>query len=145
MGEDQAHEQNNKKIKMDGGAIGILENETALLEWAVSGPQIAKILDMDVCEEHITIDEDTFQYHHEDTDIFEKRFRRERDAVVNAFNSFGNPFKEKESGLINIVTLHILDDTAAQSVHEAREIGLQKCSDILEERIINQATSLYDH
>ena len=67
MGEDQAHEQNKKKIRIDGGAIGILENETALLEWAVSGPQIAKILDMDVCEVHITIDEDTFQYHHEDT------------------------------------------------------------------------------
>ena len=113
MGEDQAHEQNNKKIKIDGGAIGILENETALLEWAVSGPQIAKILDMDVCEDHIKIDEDTFQYHHEDTGIFEKTFRRERDAVVNAFNSFGNHFKEKESGLINIVIRHILDETAA--------------------------------
>ena len=30
-----------------------MENETALLEWAVSGPQIAKILDMDACEERI--------------------------------------------------------------------------------------------
>ena len=84
-----------------------------LLEWAVSGPLIAKILDMDVCEDHITIDEDTFQYCHEDTDISKKTFHRECDAVVNMFNSFGNPFKEKESGLINIATLHILDDTAA--------------------------------
>ena len=31
IAEDQAHEQNNKAIKVDGGAIGILENETALL------------------------------------------------------------------------------------------------------------------
>ena len=53
MGEDQAHEQNKKKIKIDGGAIGILENETALLEWAVSEPQIVKILDMDTCEERV--------------------------------------------------------------------------------------------
>ena len=37
---------------------------------------------------------------------------------------------------INIVTRHILYDTAAQSVHKAREIGLQKCSAFLE-RIIN--------
>ena len=32
MGADQAHEQNNQVIKADGGAIGILDNENALLE-----------------------------------------------------------------------------------------------------------------
>ena len=32
MGIDQAHEQNNKCVKIDGGAIGILDNERALLE-----------------------------------------------------------------------------------------------------------------
>ena len=30
MGTDQAHEQNNKFIKADGGATGILDNESAL-------------------------------------------------------------------------------------------------------------------
>ena len=35
---DQAHEQNNKLVKIDGGAIGILENQNALLKWAVAGP-----------------------------------------------------------------------------------------------------------
>ena len=29
---DQAHEQNNKPVKVDGGAIGILENEATLLK-----------------------------------------------------------------------------------------------------------------
>ena len=37
MGANQAHEQNNKVIKADGGAIGIFDDESALLEWAISG------------------------------------------------------------------------------------------------------------
>ena len=38
MGIDQAHKQNNKIVKVDGGAIGILDDEAALLKWAVAGP-----------------------------------------------------------------------------------------------------------
>ena len=32
MGIDQAHEQNNRVVKVDGGAIDIMDNESALLE-----------------------------------------------------------------------------------------------------------------
>ena len=63
IGADHAHEQNNKCVKIDGGAIGILENEEALLEWAVSGPII---LDM-LAEVYDTAEEnDEYRYHHED-------------------------------------------------------------------------------
>ena len=44
MGANQAHEQNNKVVKADGGAISIFDSESALLEWAISGPQIFEIL-----------------------------------------------------------------------------------------------------
>ena len=35
---DQAHEQNNKVVKGDGGAVGLLQNPNALLHWMVAGP-----------------------------------------------------------------------------------------------------------
>ena len=38
MGIDQAHEQKNRSVKVDGGAIGIMDNESSLLEWELSGP-----------------------------------------------------------------------------------------------------------
>ena len=44
MATDQAHEQNNKLVKIDGGAVGILDNEAALLKWAVASPIISEIL-----------------------------------------------------------------------------------------------------
>ena len=32
---DQAYEQNNRVVKVDDGAIGIMDNERALLEWVL--------------------------------------------------------------------------------------------------------------
>ena len=42
---DQAHKQNNKLVNIDGGAIGILENEATLLKRAVAGPMISDMLE----------------------------------------------------------------------------------------------------
>ena len=41
---DQAHEQNKKMLKADGGVIGIFDNPTALLKWAICRPVISEIL-----------------------------------------------------------------------------------------------------
>ena len=41
---DHAHEQNNKLIKGDGGAVGLTENASHLLRWMVSGPETARLV-----------------------------------------------------------------------------------------------------
>ena len=41
---DHAHEQNNKCVKGDGGAIGLTENSSELLRWMIAGPEIARII-----------------------------------------------------------------------------------------------------
>ena len=41
---DHAHEQNNKCVKGDGGAIGLTENSSELLPWMIAGPEIARII-----------------------------------------------------------------------------------------------------
>ena len=52
---DQAHEQNNKLIKIDGGAIGIFENESALLKWTVAGLMVSDMLkNADIVNGNIT-------------------------------------------------------------------------------------------
>ena len=79
MSIDQAHEQNNKLVKIDGGAIGILENDIALLDWAISGPQISQMLQIfsnsDTNKASVVLNE--FNLHHEDTDACEKNFRKD--------------------------------------------------------------------
>ena len=102
MGMDQAHERNNKIIKTDGGVIGIIDNEQALLEWAVAGPQI-----VDMLQDVYAFDEENdegFRHHREDTDAFESKSREDRDKLFNAFLEFGNPFEEEGSYLIHLTT-----------------------------------------
>ena len=41
---DHAHEQNNKLIKGNGGAVGLAENGSQLLRWIVSGPEVARVV-----------------------------------------------------------------------------------------------------
>ena len=105
MAIDQAHDQNNKLVKIDGGAIGILEN-TALLNWAISGPQIPQMLQMfsnsDTNKASGVLNE--FNLHHEDTDTFEKNIQKDLQALTKTFKSLGNPFLEEESGLVDIAT-----------------------------------------
>ena len=77
MGVDQAHEQNNKVVKVDGGAIGILENETDSLKSAAAGPIITDLLnqaDQDLPNSQIS------PKHHKDTYLYEKNFRKDRNS-----------------------------------------------------------------
>lgn len=42
---DQAHEQNNARVKGDGGAVNLTQNPTALQRWMVSGPEMAHLIE----------------------------------------------------------------------------------------------------
>ena len=44
MGIDQAHEQNNELVKIDGGATDLLNDNTSLLKRKVRGPEITEMV-----------------------------------------------------------------------------------------------------
>ena len=115
MGIDQAHEQNDKILKTDGGVIGILDNPTALFKWAICGPVISEILKE---EEGRNLPE----LHHEDTSSFEKDFRKYRDSLIASIE-YGNSFEEEEQNLVHITWRHVLDDVTTKLVKEAKRIG----------------------
>ena len=143
MGTDQAHEQNNKVIKADGGAIGILDNESVLLLWVTSGPQISGMLSE--LSNNSDDDENNFQYHHEDTDAFELKFQSNRENVLAAFQEFSNPFNECESNLMNIVSKVVLGENASESARNSKLIGLPQSSTFTQEQMISRTKSLYDN
>ena len=77
MGEDQAHEQNNKCIKIDGGAIGLFDNANALAEWAMTGSYIAEI----VHNSRRSNQKDEYSIDNHHTYSFETQFRQDRDKI----------------------------------------------------------------
>ena len=72
IGIDQAHEQNNKLVKIHGGAIGIFDNQNALLRWSVSTSVIAGMCNEDK-------EDDLSVKHHENNTSFENRYRKDVD------------------------------------------------------------------
>ena len=115
IGIDQAHEQNNKILKTDGGIIGILDNPNALLKWAISGPVISEILSNE--KEEKEKDCIFAELHHEYTKSHEKAFQRDRKGFITSMLEYGNPF-ETEKNLVHLTSRHVLDETASKSVSE---------------------------
>ena len=44
MAMDQSHEQLNKSIKGEGGAVGLTEDPAALRRWMIAGPELSRIV-----------------------------------------------------------------------------------------------------
>ena len=142
---DQAHEQNNKLVKIDGGAVGILDSPRALLKWAVVTPEISSILEKfdnqmitSLHEEH----EDA-QLHHEDTKPFEEMFRKDVNQLYEELKSRGNPFLANGDELENIDNRCIMTIAGSESVRNAFTIGKQAYEKFCEDRLILGTISIY--
>ena len=135
------HEQNNKVIKVDDGAISILENETALLKWAVAGPIVSDLNQAD----YDLPNPQKPPKDHEDTDLHEKNFRKDRNSFLEAMMEYGNPFPEEEPMLVQIVSKHAVDENATSSAKRAREIDLNQFDSFINDRLRNGTATLYDN
>ena len=135
MGTDQAHEQINKSVKVNGGAIGILDNENALLEWSTASPVIAEILE-NFNDRYERVKQTPIK-HHEETKNFEETFVKDRTKTFAAFGKFCNPFDEPGEDLLNIYTRRVFSEESATSVRSAEEIGKKQSSLFIKERNVS--------
>ena len=106
---DQAHEMNNKVIKGHGGIIGLTENKGTLEHWLVCAPEInLHLLQFEKCYRYSSIEnEDSSQFHHEQTTAFQKKFIKDAKALSGTINELGSPFKETSQDLISLGTKDI--------------------------------------
>ena len=128
ISEDQAHEKNNKLVKIDGGAIGILDNHVSMMKRMVAGPEISRLLRLFEVEDDAP--------HHEDTESNEKRFRMHVSPCKSAFDEAGNPFEEEDI-LVHVVSRQIMNDTAATSVKAAYDTGKKQYDNFVYKRLVS--------
>ena len=138
---DHAHKQNNKIIKRDGGAVGLFDNEDALMEWATCGPIKAAML-RDLFDDDLDEDEN-FCHHHENSDSFEKRFHSDRMKLIDAFRKEGNPFEEQP--LINLFAKTVVPPDSMESTRTACVIGERQSMQLVDGHLIRKSVSLYDN
>ena len=85
---DQAHEQNNKHIKDQGGIIGLTTNESALNRW------IEMIQQFKEASKPTSEDGANEMKHHEEGEAFQEQFKLDVERLLVTMREYGNPFSE---------------------------------------------------
>ena len=82
---DHCHEQLNKSVKGDGGAVGLTEDEGKFLRWMVCGPEFARVVfDFENASVLQKSDPDKF-LHHDQTEGFPNIFIKHEKNLMNEF------------------------------------------------------------
>ena len=111
MAIDQAHEQENEKVKGEGGAVGITGDPAALLRWMVAGPEMARVVHEFMAHQEgiLNVKE---HLHHDQSPSIQRAFYLDLSQTQNVCGTWemhaghgkcmrdmGNPFKEETGEL----------------------------------------------
>ena len=121
---DQAHEQNNEKVKGLGGAIGLTENPIAFRKWMVSGPEQARL--MSEYEEECFAKFEEEYFHHEEGLSAQKRFKDHVSNLHDVFCDMGNPFCDSGNELLVLDTRNVMDDSVITTVRTITTLGTEQ-------------------
>ena len=141
MALDQSHEQTNKEVKGDGGAVGLTENPAALHKWILVGPEMARL----VTEMEASMEEKKSSFkHHEEAPGVQASFAKNVKDLVKKFEDFGNPFQEQSKELLTIDTKDVMDRKVVASICTAQELGNKQYQKYISERIASDNLPITD-
>ena len=143
---DQAHEQNNKCVKEDGGAVGLTESPSQLLRWMVSGPELARIIgEFETSVENIVGSEIKLPAlkHHEQARSRQIAFNREVQSLTSTIEGMGNPFTETSGDMLVLDTRQIVDGVK-ETVNCVEDVGEKQFNDFVSERLILRVKPIMD-
>ena len=143
---DHAHEQNNKSVKGDGGAIGPTENSAKLLRWMVSGPELSRMInEFETSQNFVSVAEDNAEKkHHEDSPAVQCNFIKDVRSVCAELESKGNPFLEDSKDILNVDTKEIMGNDLVNTVKNVKAIGEQQYQELVENPLEKRTVSLFE-
>lgn len=103
---DQAHEQENAKVKGNGGAVGLTENPTALGGWLIAGPEQARLITQ--FEREYLPEDPEIEYQHHEGLYSQGRYLH----PVKSLHTQLNPFEDQCPELLviqgNVLKMNVL-------------------------------------
>ena len=90
--------------------MGLTENSAQLLRWMVSGPEIARLItEFESIQDAIRTNQSKGPdvHHHEQMKSVQDRFQTQVRALIQSFETLGNPFKEDSDDLLVLDTKEI--------------------------------------
>lgn len=133
ISKDHAHEPSNALIKGDGDAVGLTENEAALIRWTACGPEITCLISE--FESSLNTTPCHFK-HHEPTDTVQNQFKLDVDKMINVLAN-ENVFTEANVSDLIVLCLNRLADTLVLIiVQSADELSITQFRTFFKERLI---------
>ena len=120
---DQAHEQENAKVKGKGGVVGLTENPTALKRWMIAGPEFARLNTEFESLFFPEMDPDVNFRHHEEGLALQQSFKKQITSLIHVIEDFGNPFMESGLEVVVLNTRDCVSYEAASSVRQVEVLG----------------------
>ena len=138
---DQVHEQNKSVVKVDGDAIDLTEDPSALRRWMVAGPEVNKQVEdfSSVCG----ISPNKKSKHHEEAHATQKDFLQKVKRPQAILAEMGNPFEEESSELHALDTHDVVDTQVAENMARLSDTGKKKYSNFMNS-LNNREKSTFD-
>jgi hypothetical protein len=126
---DQAHEQNKSVVIVNGDAIDVTEDPSALRRWVVAGPEVSKLVEefSSVCG----ISPNKKSKHHEEAHATQKDFLQKVKRPQAILAEMGNPFEEESSELYALYTKDVIDTQVAEYMARLPDTGKKKYSNFM--------------
>ena len=126
---DQAHEQNNKVLKGDGGAIGLTGDYAKLLRWMISRPEVSRVItDFEASQELLKRKQSKGPdiLHHEETKAMQMAFHKQVKALHATITGMGNLFKEASQDLLVLNSRNIIGPSVVATVRSIQKLGQEQ-------------------
>ena len=133
LGADEALEHQNRKLKVQGGLVGITLNDNARDRFFLANPELTKI--GSEMEKMLGMSTSERKIHHE----ISMKVQQRQDSCVSklkeAFQTSTNPFQWKGQELVNIVTQRVFPMEVQISLDGITETGQQQLDTFLQQRV----------
>ncbi|KAK3910021.1 Microtubule-associated protein VP7 [Frankliniella fusca] len=135
---DQCHEQQNARLKGDGGMIGLI----ALKKWMLATPELVKLNSS--FEENLDRKRSSNHKHHRSTASAKQTFLKDVSAMESVIHKMSNPFLDEGKDLFNISSHKVCAPEVGTFVTEVEEIGVAQYAKFCEERLQSNAVGVHD-
>ncbi|KAK3922266.1 Phosphoglycerate kinase [Frankliniella fusca] len=139
---DQCHEQQNARLKGDGGMIGLTENPAALRKWMLATPELVRM--NTEFEENLDRTQTADHKHHRSTKAAREAFLKHVSSMESAMKEKGNPFLDDGKVLYNIYTESVCHSDVATFVTKVESLGEEQYTKFRTERLESNAVDLQD-
>ena len=122
--------------------IGITENEEALRQWMVAGPEVTELLNVNNTKYCDKVTMST--KHHEQISCIQKKFLKDVKNLVISMEEVGNPLIEESNDLFTFDTKGIMSSDVIQDIKTTESKGLDQSIKFQEEIIVQKSKLFYD-